>query len=50
MAEERENTAVLSYRVVLEGGEGIYEEKKSRSIARCEAARRKHRPWNSSRL
>ncbi|MGN0425917.1 MAG: YigZ family protein [Acetatifactor sp.] len=33
MAEERENTEVQSYRVVLEGGEGIYEEKKSRFIA-----------------
>ena len=33
MAEEREYTDVQSYRVVLEGGEGIYEEKKSRFIA-----------------
>lgn len=33
MAEEREQTEVQSYRVVLEGGEGIYEEKKSRFIA-----------------
>ena len=33
MSEEREYTDVYSYRVVLEGGEGIYEEKKSRFIA-----------------
>lgn len=33
MAEERDNTSIQSYRVVLEDGEGVYEEKKSRFIA-----------------